>query len=66
MTQTLRVAAIQYDLTGGLTFPQFMEKVRNYTRLARQEGAELVVFPELFTADLFPGGRVRAVGEAKT
>lgn len=62
---SLRVAAIQYDLTGGLTFTQFMEKIRNYTRVAKQQGAELVVFPELFSADLFPGGRVRAVGEAR-
>ncbi len=56
----LRVAAVQYPVNGGLQFQEFMDKMEDFVLSAARDGAELVVFPELFTADLFPPGDVQA------
>lgn len=53
----LPVALVQYELVGGLDRTDFCEKVRGILAQAVLSGAKLVVFPELFTADLLPGGR---------
>jgi len=52
----LKVALVQYACEGGLTGGQFLSKVEKLLEEAVRTGAELVIFPELFTADLLPGG----------
>ena len=52
----LSVALIQYSCEGGLDRGRFLSKVERLLEDAVRAGATLVVFPELFTADLLPGG----------
>jgi len=52
----VKVALIQYELEGGVSSARFIEKISSWLEKARSAGADLVVFPELFTADLLPGG----------
>jgi len=60
----LKVALIQYACEGGLDRGRFLSKVENLLAESVRAGAGLVVFPELFTADLLPGGVgvARAIG----
>jgi predicted amidohydrolase len=53
----LKVALVQYELEGGLSAQAFLQKLEQWLLKAHEEKAKLVVFPELFTADLLPGGR---------
>jgi predicted amidohydrolase len=55
MWPSLKIAAVQYPVTGGLSFAQFSDKFESRIAAAARGGAQLVVFPELFSADLFRG-----------
>lgn len=48
----LKVAAVQYPLDEGLQPAAFFTKMTSYIREAKNEGAELIVFPELITTEL--------------
>jgi predicted amidohydrolase len=49
---TKRIALVQYSLVGALTYERFLEKVKSYLRLSKDNGAQIVVLPELIAADL--------------
>lgn len=49
---TLRVALVQYELVGYLTVDQLFSKIKNFVLKASQDGAEVVLLPELITLDL--------------
>lgn len=53
MKDKLVVGAVQYPIVGGLSYRNFVDKVVSFVERARTENAELLVFPELFVADLF-------------
>ncbi len=52
----LTIGLVQYDVTGGLSERELWVKIRARCEAAAERGAGLVVFPELFTADLFENG----------
>ena len=56
LKKSLRVASVQFPIEGNKTEREFLEKVQNFIKEARAENAELVVFPELFSLDLWPIG----------
>lgn len=51
-SSTLNVALVQYQLVGYLTVDQLMTKVKHYVTQASQQGAQVILLPELFTLDL--------------
>lgn len=60
----LRVAALQYPITGALDWSAFEAKFRQQAMKGAQTGAELLVFPELLTLDaLKPGEPEKAAVE---
>lgn len=54
--RALKVAAIQYDITGGLKIEGFFRKVERFVLESKAQGAELLVFPEVFSLDLLQPG----------
>ena len=62
-SERLSVALVQYICEGGLTREAFLLKVKALLSQAVGQGARLVVFPELFTADLLPGGAQAAAAK---
>lgn len=47
-----KFAAVQFPIDGGLTKAQFFAKFENYVREAKQNQADVVIFPELIVFDL--------------
>ncbi len=54
--KTLQVASVQFPIEGKKSEKEFLKKVKNYIEEARSKNAELIVFPELFSLDLWPIG----------
>jgi len=59
---SLRVSAVQFPLEGGHSLESFLAKVETRLKRAQVDGAQLVVFPELFTADLLPAFSPTPIG----
>ena len=54
--ESLKVGAVAYAIQGGRTLESFLNRVDEWFKKARAEGVELLLFPELFVADLLPSG----------
>ena len=54
---TLNVALVQYPLVGYLSVDQLFSKVKTFVLKASQDGAQVVLIPELFTLDLLDFSR---------
>jgi predicted amidohydrolase len=52
LAKSLKVAAIQYDLAEGISPQVFFQKVEKFIAETAQQGAEVVVFPELITTEM--------------
>lgn len=65
MHDTLKLACVQFELTGGCSFELFIKKIDDIVFEAKSNGAELVVLPELMVADLIPIGRQISESEEK-
>lgn len=48
---TYKFAAVQYPVVGGQSLQQFLDKVEGYIVEAKQQNADVIVFPELCTFD---------------
>lgn len=51
-TGRLEVAAVQFPITANQTRAQLLSSFENFVRTAKRQGAQLVMFPELFTLDM--------------
>lgn len=51
---TVRIAAVQFPVVGGVSENEFLNKVDAFLVQAKAGGAKLVIFPELITADTVP------------
>lgn len=51
---TVRIAAVQFPVVGGVSENDFLNKVEAFIVQAKTGGAKLVIFPELITADVIP------------
>ena len=51
-SRSLKVSVVQYGIEPGIDFGAFSEKVEREVRLAKDSGAQLVVFPELITLEI--------------
>ena len=52
--QTYKFAAVQYPVAGGQSLQQFLDKVEGYIVEAKQQNADVIIFPELCTFDTWP------------
>jgi predicted amidohydrolase len=52
----IKVSAIQYPVEYGLSLEQVLAKVTRFAEKSKKEGAEVIVFPELFVLDVLPKG----------
>jgi predicted amidohydrolase len=60
----IKVSAIQYPVEYDRSLEQVLAKVTAFAEKAKREGAEVIVFPELFVLDVLPKGGSGTATEA--
>jgi predicted amidohydrolase len=64
MTDTMRVAAVQFDMRRLQTDAEFLQRCDHFVAMAAGHGVDVLLFPELFTLPLVPhAGGLRALAE---